>query len=88
MVQATASYFFSDFKDFIPYLIRFTDAYMLAVTLMVISVFNTLDYYFKQTEALKDKPIDSYFQLARLITYFIGGVLIVSKIFNKDLKVY
>ena len=58
---------------------------MLAVALMVlISVFNTLDYYFKQTEALKDKPIDSYFQLARLITYFIGGVLIVSKIFNKD----
>ena len=85
VVQATASYFFSDFKDFIPYLIRFTDAYMLAVTLMVvISVFNTLDYYFKQTEALKDKPIDSYFQLARLITYFIGGVLIVSKIFDKD----
>ena len=58
---------------------------MLAVTLMVvISVFNTLDYYFKQTEALKDKPIDSYFQLARLVTYFIGGVLIVSKIFDKD----
>tara|TARA_B100000886_G_C20412404_1_gene487687 strand:- start:683 stop:1939 length:1257 start_codon:yes stop_codon:yes gene_type:complete len=85
VVQATASYFFSDFKDIIPYLIRFTDAYMLAVTLMVvISIFNTLDYYFKQTDALKDKPIDSYFQLARLITYFIGGVLIVSKIFNKD----
>ena len=85
VVQVTASYFFSDFKDFIPYLIRFTDAYMLAVTLMVvISVFNTLDYYFKQTEALKDKPIDSYFQLVRLVTYFIGGVLIVSKIFEKS----
>ena len=85
VVQSTATYVFADFQDFIPFLIRITDAYMLAVTLMVvISVFNTLDYYFKQTDALKDKPIDSYFQLARLITYFIGGVLIVSKIFDKD----
>ena len=51
VVQATASYVFADFQDFIPFLIRITDAYMLAVTLMVvISVFNTLDYYFKQTE--------------------------------------
>ena len=86
VVQATASYFFSDFKDFIPYLIRFTDAYMLAVALMVlISVFNTLDYYFKQMR-LKIN-LDSYFQLARLITYFIG-VFNCFKIFKKILKVY
>ena len=85
VVQATASYVFADFQDFIPFLIRMTDAYMLAVALLVvISVFNTLDYYFKQTEALKDKPIDSYFQLARLVTYFIGGVLVVAKLFDKD----
>ena len=85
VVQSTATYVFADFQDFIPFLIRITDAYMLAVTLMVvISVFNTLDYYFKQTDALKDKPIDSYFQLARLVTYFIGGVLIVAKLFDKD----
>jgi len=85
VVQATVGYVFSDFQDFIPFLIRMTEAYMIAVALMVvISVFNTLDYYFKQTEGLKDKPIDSYFQLARLVTYFIGGVLVVSKVFDKD----
>jgi miniconductance mechanosensitive channel len=85
VVQATAPFVFADFQDFIPFLIRITEAYMLAVALMVvISIFNTLDHYFKQTESLRDKPIDSYFQLARLITYFIGGVLVISKIFDKD----
>ena len=85
VVQATAPFVFADFQDFIPFLIRITEAYMLAVALMVvISIFNTLDHYFKQTESLRDKPIDSYFQLARLIIYFIGGVLVISKIFDKD----
>jgi len=85
VVQATAGYVFADFQDFIPFLIRMTDAYMLAVALLVvISVFNTLDYYFKQSDALKDKPIDSYFQLVRLVAYFIGGVLVVAKVFDKD----
>ena len=85
VVQASAPYVFDDFQNFIPFLIRITEAYMIGVALMVvISIFNTFDYYFKQTESLKDKPIDSYFQLARLVTYFVGGVLVVSKIFDKD----
>ena len=87
VVQATAAYVFTDFPDFIPFIIRIADAYMIAVGLMVvISIFNTLDHYFKQTEALKDKPIDSYFQLARMVVYFVGGVLIVAQIFDKDPK--
>lgn len=85
VVQYTASYVFADFQDFVPFLIRLTDAYMVAVALMVlISIFNTLDHYFKQIDGLKDKPTDSYFQLARLVSYFIGGVLIVAKVFDKD----
>lgn len=85
VVQATATYVFEDFQEFIPFVKRMADAYMIGIMLMVvISIFNTLDHYFKQTESLKDKPIDSYFQLAKLICYFIFGVLIVAKIFNKD----
>ena len=85
VVQITASYFFADFSEFIPFLIRMTDAYMLLIGLMVtLSIYNTLDFYFKQLPSLKDKPIDSYFQLARLVTYFIGGVLIIAKLFDKD----
>jgi miniconductance mechanosensitive channel len=85
VVQATATYVFADFQDFIPFVIRMADAYMIAIALMVvISIFNTLDHYFKQTESLKDKPIDSYFQLTRMVAYFVGGVLVVSRVFDKD----
>jgi miniconductance mechanosensitive channel len=87
VVQASAAYVFEDFQEFIPFVIRMADAYMIGVGLMVvISVFNTLDHYFKQSETLKDKPIDSYFQLARMVVYFIGGVLIVAQVFDKDPK--
>lgn len=85
VVQATATIVFADFPDFIPFIKRMADAYMIAVGLMlVIAIFNTLEHYFKQTESLKDKPIDSYFQLAKLVSYFVGGVLIVAQVFNKD----
>ena len=85
VVQATATYVFEDFQEFIPFVKRMADAYMIAVMLMVVtSIFHTLEHYFKQTESLKDKPIDSYFQLAKLISYLVFGVLIISKIFNKD----
>ena len=85
VIQFTASFVFADFMDFIPFLIRMTDAYMFAVALMVvISIFNTLDHYFKKIDGLKDKPTDSYFQLARLVSYFIGGVLVIAKVFDKD----
>ena len=85
VVQATATFVFEDFQEFIPFVKRMADAYMVGVMLMVvISIFNTLEHYFKQTESLKDKPIDSYFQLAKLISYFVFGVLIVAKVFNKD----
>lgn len=85
VVQATASFVFEDFQEFIPFVKRMADSYMIAVMLMVaISIFNTLEHYFKQTESLKDKPIDSYFQLAKLISYFVFGVLIIARVFDKD----
>jgi miniconductance mechanosensitive channel len=85
VVQATATFVFEDFQEFIPFVKRIVDAYMIGVMLMVgISIFNTLEHYFKKTESLKDKPIESYFQLAKLISYFVFGVLIVAKVFNKD----
>ena len=41
VVQATATYVFEDFHEFIPFVIRMADAYMIGVGLMVvISIFN------------------------------------------------
>jgi len=85
VVQASSSYVFNDFTDIIPFVNRMADAYMIVVGVMVINaIFNTLDYYFRNTESLKDKPIDSYFQLARIVIYFLGGILVISRVFDKD----
>jgi miniconductance mechanosensitive channel len=85
VIQASVRYFLVDFQDFIPFIIRMTQAYMIVIGLsVIISIFNTLDHYFKQSESLKDKPFDSYFQLARMVVYFLGGILIIAKIFDKN----
>jgi len=85
VVQASSSYVFNDFTDIIPFVNRMADAYMIVVGVMVINaIFNTLDHYFRNTESLKDKPIDSYFQLARIVIYFLGGILVISRVFDKD----
>ncbi len=85
VVQAAATYVFSGYPEFVPLVIRLAQAYMIVIVLLlVIGIFNTLEHYFKQTESLKDKPIDSYFQLAKLVAYFVGGVLVIAQVFDKD----
>ncbi len=64
-------YIFVDFPDFLRILLRFIDAYIIFILMMVlISLFNTIEYYLKLSDNLKDKPIDSYFQLLKLISFF------------------
>ena len=78
-------YIFVDFPDFLRILLRFIDAYIIFILMMVlISLFNTIEYYLKLSDNLKDKPIDSYFQLLKLISFFLGGILIFSKILDRD----
>ena len=78
-------YIFVDFPDFLRILLRFIDAYIIFILMMIlISLFNTIEYYLKLSDNLKDKPIDSYFQLLKLISFFLGGILIFSKILDRD----
>jgi len=52
--------------------------------MVFISFFNALEYYFSNSKKFKDKPIESYFQLAKLIAYFIAGIFILSVLLGKS----
>ncbi len=76
------------FLDF-PYLItaieKIIHIYIIIVfTSVAVAVFNALEYYFSNAKKFKDKPIESYFQLARLIIYFIAGIFILSLVLGKS----
>ena len=74
-----------DYPFWIPLVEKTIDIYIIVVFSMVaVSAFNALEVYFSMSEKYKDKPIESYFQLAKLIVYFIAGILILSLILDKS----
>lgn len=76
---------FEDFSGAIPYILRLANAYISTVLIIVIINFlNTLKYYFEKTKLFKDNPLDSYFQLAKISIYIIGGIIILSFLLNKS----
>lgn len=76
---------FVDFPFWIPIVTNITDIYIIVVFLMVvIAILNTFQQYFSTTPKFKDKPIESYFQLIKLIIYFIAGIFILSLLIGKS----
>jgi miniconductance mechanosensitive channel len=79
------SFVFVDFPFWISIIEKITHIYIIIVFLMVaVAAFNSLEFYFTNSKKFKDKPIESYFQLAKLIVYFVTGVLILSILLGKS----
>jgi len=74
-----------DFPFWISIAEKTVHIYIIIVFLMVaVSTFNALEYFLSKSNKFKDKPIESYFQLAKLIGYFIAGILILSIILGRS----
>lgn len=85
VIYLTTPFIFEDFPDAIPYVLRLPNAYISAVLIIVaINFLNTLKYYLENTKLFKDKPLDSYFQLAKITIYIIGSIIILSFLLNKS----
>ncbi|TYA58975.1 mechanosensitive ion channel family protein [Formosa maritima] len=64
---------FSDFPHFESYIIILLKVYGIILTVWIIrSILKTFESYFKTLPRLKDKPIDSYIQVAMLFIWIIG----------------
>lgn len=84
-VNFAAPYVLGDFPRLTPAVILTTDVFIIAVVVWSInSVFTSLNHILSEIESIKDKPWASYTQLAKIIVYIIGGVLIFSLLFGKS----
>ncbi|MCX7549553.1 mechanosensitive ion channel family protein [Xanthomarina sp. F2636L] len=64
---------FYDFPHFEGYIIMILKVYGVILTIWIIrSILKTFESYFKTLPSLKDKPIDSYIQVAMLFLWIIG----------------
>lgn len=85
IIQVTAPYIFSEFPKVIPLILQVTNIYIIAVLMvLVISFLSAVRQILGESEIFKDKPIDSYFQLGKIIIYIVGGILILSVALNRS----
>ncbi|WP_323788914.1 mechanosensitive ion channel family protein [Psychroserpens sp.] len=64
---------FHDFPQFETYIVMLIKVYGIVLTIWIIrSILKTFESYFKTLPRLKDKPIDSYIQVAMLFIWIIG----------------
>lgn len=85
IISWSINFVLTDFPFWISIAEKAIHIYIIIVFLTVaVAVFNALEFYFSNAKKFKDKPLESYFQLAKLICYFITGILILSIILGKS----
>lgn len=86
VIQLTISIALYDYSPGLALFIeKLTRVYIIVVWLLVInSLLNTLHDIYSTLEVSKDKPIKGYIQLVKILIYVIGGILIISVLFEKD----
>ncbi len=83
--EASIPVVFADFEWLIPVAFAFTYIYMVVVVMMVVNaMLNAIIDILLDKPRLKDKPIQSYIQLAKIFNFFICGVLIISIALDKS----
>lgn len=76
---------FFEFPIWVEYGIKFTNIYFaFAIIYIIVAVSKSIEHFFSTHQNYKDKPVESYLQVVRLITYLVGVVYIISIIINQS----
>ncbi|MCF8258680.1 MAG: mechanosensitive ion channel family protein [Flavobacteriales bacterium] len=85
VVQAGAPIVFADFPEFIPWISKVVYVYMIvSVVWFMSSLLNALHEFALRSPFFRDKPMQSYVQVGKIITYIVAGVLIFSVLFDRS----
>lgn len=76
-------------SDLVDYFDRIAEVVIILVAIQIIfRVLNTIKTILSRIETFKDKPLQSYFQLVKIIVSIILGILILSILANKSLMYF
>lgn len=85
VIEFTTDFIGLDFPALADPINRITSVFIVFVVMRAISAtLSALRQYLNDFTLLKDKPIDSYIQLARILLYSIAVILMVSILFDKS----
>ena len=76
---------FRDSKSFLPFVLGATDILIIIVSVWILnSFYNSIYEILSQKERNKSRPIGSLTQLAKILTFSVGAILIISIIISKS----
>ena len=76
---------FRNSKFLLPFILGATDVIVILVSAWIlVSFFNSINEILSQKEQHKDKPIGSLTQLAKILTYAVGAILIISTVTGRS----
>lgn len=85
IIKAAIPIVFADFNNWIKPLSAFADVYMVFIVIrMIMSVIRASGDTVRTRPAFREKPIDSYMQVIRIILFVIGAVIIFSNLTGKS----
>ncbi len=85
VVQAGAPIVFDDFPEVVPWISRAVYLYIIGSVVWFVSTLLDATHQFAlRSEFFKDKPILSYVQVGKLVTYIMAGILAFSVLFDKS----
>lgn len=78
-------YVFQSFPFITDIISKFSEVYIIIVVAVIVSLFlNAIKEILRTYEVFKSKPIDSYFQLIKIILYIIVGIFVLSILLDKS----
>ncbi|NCP85371.1 MAG: mechanosensitive ion channel [Bacteroidetes bacterium] len=85
LFRVFAGIIFHDFEYLLPMALKLTDIYLVVTgTIIVLSFLKATEYLLADSKIFEDKPIQSYFQLFRIVFYIAAGILILSILMDKS----
>jgi miniconductance mechanosensitive channel len=84
-------YYLNDVLYLMPGLTRFLitliNIFFVFITILIIdSILSTVNDYYERFEIAKDHPIKSVIQIIKIIVYFIGLLVVIGILFERDLS--
>ncbi len=71
--------------DWISFGIKVSNVYLTGgIIFLMIALVKALQVFLARHPFLKDKPIDSYMQVVRIIIYILGGIYLIAVLFDKS----
>jgi miniconductance mechanosensitive channel len=85
LVDYTTPLIFAEWPETLKVVYVLTDLFIAWVLLrVVLFFFNALRYFLEEKESLRDKPIASYIQLAKIVSWIIGSIIFLSIAFDQS----